>query len=94
MRIFIVCLLLGALCGITPPLLPAQQNQTPQQLAQEIEVLKSKVFELEKQFQAVENVEKMELQAKLAEANTKLLNAELAKFEQDLRDSNNKWLIG
>ena len=89
-----MCLILGSLFGETSLPVSAQQNQTSQQLAQEIEVLKSKVFELEKQFQAVENVEKMELQAKLAEANTKLLNAELAKFEQDLRDSNNKWLIG
>ena len=94
MRIFIVCLSLGVLFGETSLPVSAQQNQSLQQLTQEIELLKSKVSEREKQLQIVENVEKLELQAKLADANAKLLNAELAKFEQDLRDSNNKWLIG
>ena len=93
MRIFIVCLLLGALVGVTPLPASAQQNQTPQQLAQEIKALKSKVSEIEKQLHTVEIVEKMELQAKLAEANAKLLNAEFAKLERDLRDSHNEWLI-
>ena len=65
MRIFIVCLLLGALVGVTPLAASAQQNQTPQQLAQEIKALKSKVSEIEKQLHTVEIVEKMELQAKL-----------------------------
>ena len=79
--------------GVIPSLLPAQQNQTPQQLAQEIKALKSKVSELEKQLQVVENAEKIELQAKLADANAKLANAEFAKLERDLRDSHNEWLI-
>ena len=89
-----MCLILGSLIGITPPLLPAQQNQSLQQLTQEIELLKGKISELEKQLQIVENVEKIELQAKLADANAKLANAEFAKLERELRDSNTKWLTG
>ena len=93
MKILISCLLLGLLCGMTPPPVSAQQNQTSQHSAQEFEALKNRVSELEKQLQVVENAEKMELQAKLADANAKLLNAEFGKFERDLRDSNDGWLI-
>ena len=93
MKVFMACLLLGLLCGITPPLLPAQQDQSPQHSAQGVESLKNRVLGLEKQLQIVENAEKMELQAKLAEANAKLLNAEFSKFERELRDANNGWLI-
>ena len=78
---------------MTPPPVSAQQNQTSQHSAQEFEALKNRVSELEKQLQVVENAEKMELQAKLADANAKLLNAEFGKFERDLRDSNDGWLI-
>ena len=81
--------------GVIPSLLPAQQNQTPQQLAQEIKALKSKVSELEEQLKIVENVEKMELQAqlaeanaKLADANAKLVNTEFGKFKRELRLDN------
>ena len=87
MKKFITCLLLGALFGMIPPPLPAQQNQN-----QEIEALKKRVSELEKQLQTVENVEKLDLQAKLADANAKLANAEFGKFERELRDSNRNWL--
>ena len=87
MKKFIAYLLLGALFGIIPPPLPAQQNQN-----QEIEALKKRVAELEKQLQTVENVEKLDLQAKLADANAKLANTDFGKFERELRDSNNKWL--
>ena len=87
MKAFITCLLLGALLGMIPPPLPAQQNQN-----QEIEALKKRVSELEKQLQTVENIEKLDLQAKLADANAKLANAEFDKFERELRDSNDKWL--
>ena len=87
MKAFITCLLLGALFGMIPPPLPAQQNQN-----QEIEALKKRVSELEKQLQTVENIEKLDLQAKLADANAKLANAEFGKFERELRDSNDKWL--
>ena len=97
MRKFIVCLLLGVLLEIIPPLLPAQQNQNTQQSDSEIEALKKRVSELEKQLQSVENVEKMDLQAKLAEANAKLVNAEFGKFERGLKDSNDErmrnWVI-
>ena len=95
MKVLMTCFLLVALFGVIPCPLPAQQNQTPQQLAQEIEVLKSKVFELEKQLQVVENVEKMEMQAQLAEtkakradANANLVNAEFGKFKRELRIDN------
>ena len=87
MKKFITCLLLGALLGMIPPPLPAQQNQN-----QEIEALKKRVSELEKQLQTVENIEKLDLQAKLADANAKLANAEFGKFERELRDSNRNWL--
>ena len=92
MQKFIACLLLGVLIGIILPLLPAQQNQNSQKSDSEIEDLKERVLKLEKQLQTVENVEKMELQARLAEANAKLANAEFGKFERGLRDSNDKWL--
>ena len=87
MKKFTVCLLLGALLGMIPPPLPAQQNQN-----QEIEALKKRVSELEKQLQTVENVEKLDLQAKLADANAKLANAEFGKFKRELKDSNDEWL--
>ena len=96
MRKFITYLLLAILLGIIPPPLPAQQNQN-----QEMEALKKRVSELEKRLQTVENIEKLDLlknytdvQAKLADANAKLANAEFGKFERELRDSNDKWLIG
>ena len=88
----IACLLLVVLLGMMPLLLPAQQNQNTQKADTEIEALEKRVSELEKQLQAVENVEKLELQAKLAEANAKLANAEFGKFERELRNSNDKWL--
>ena len=94
MRKCIACLLLGALLGMIPPLLPAQQNQSMQKSDLEIEALKKRVSELEKQLQTVENVEKMDLQAKLADANAKLVNAEFGKFERELKDSNDEWLKG
>ena len=89
---FIAYLLLGTLFGMIPILLSAQQSQNRQQSDSEIEALKKRVSELEKQLQTVENVEKLDLQAKLAEANTKLADAEFGKFERGLRDSNNEWL--
>ena len=94
MKEFIACLLLGVLLGMMPLQSPAQQNQNVQPLDSEVEALKKRVSELEEQLQTVENVEKMELQAKLADANTKLINAEFSKFERELRDSNHKWLTG
>ena len=94
MRKFIACLLLGVLLGVIAPLLPAQQNQNAQKSDPEIEALKKRISELEKQLQTVENVEKLDLQAKLAEANAKLANVDFEKFERKLRDSNDQWLQG
>ena len=90
MKEFIACLLLGTLLGMIPPLLSAQQNQNLQKSDPEIEAIKKRVSELEKQLQTVENVEKLDLQAKLTDANAKLANAEFGKFERELRDFNNK----
>ena len=89
MQKLIVCLLL-VLLGMIPSLLSAQQNQSAQESDSEIEALKKQVSELEKQLQTVANVEKMKLQAELAEANSKLINAEFGKFERELIDSNQK----
>ena len=92
MKQFIVCLLLGALFGVIPPPIPAQQYQSSKHAAQEIQALKQRVSHLEKQLQTVENVEKMELQEKLANANTKLINAGVDTYKWELRDSNSRWL--
>ena len=89
MKEFIV---LVAFLGMMPLLLPAQQSQNRQQSDPEIEALKKRVSELEEQLQTVENVEKLDLQAKLTDANAKLANAKFGKFERELRDFNNKWL--
>ena len=94
MKVFIACLLLGALLGMIPPLLPAQQNQGAQQSDPGIEALEKRISELEKQLQSVENVEKMDLQAKLVEANAKLINADFGKFKRELKDSSDEWLRG
>ena len=82
MKKFIACLLLGALLGMISPLLPAQQTQSRQKSDTEIEVLEKRVSELEKQLQTVENVEKMELQAKLADAKAKLINANFGTLKE------------
>ncbi len=92
MRKFIVYLLLGVLISIVVVPSFAQQNQNA--LQQEIESLKKQLSEIQGKLQTVENVEKMELAAKLAEAQAKLANAEFGKFERELRDYNNKWLWG
>ena len=88
----IACLLLVVLLGMMPLLLFAQQNQNTEKLEQEIEALEKRVSELEKQLQSVEIIEKMDLQAKLAEANAQLINAGVDKYRLELRDSNNEWL--
>ena len=88
MKQLITYLLLGALLGMIPPPVPAQQNHSSQHTTQEIQALKNRVSELEKQLQTVENVEKLELQAKLADANTKLANVQFDKFKQELRINN------
>ena len=94
MKAFITCLLLVALLGIVFAVSFAQQNQNTQKPNPEVEALKNRISVLESKLQIVESVEKMELATKLAEANAKLANAEFGKLERDLRDSNEKWLIG
>ena len=93
MKAFIAFLLLTALLGIMFSLSVAQQNQSMQKSDPEIEALKKRISVLESKLQTVENVEKMELAAKLAEAQAKLANAEFGKFERELRDSNDGWLM-
>ena len=75
-KAFINCLLFAVLSGITfsPPF--AQQNLRVQEPNPEIEALKKRILEFESQLLTVENVEKMELAAKLAEAQAKLRDAE------------------
>ena len=48
---------------------------------------------LQSQLRTVENTEKMKLLAELADAQAKLANADFGKFERDLRDSNDGWLM-
>ena len=86
------CFLLAALLGIIFPLSFAQQNQTTSTSDPEVETLKKRISELESKLQTVENVEKMELAAKLADANAKLLNAEIDRFKRELKDANDEWL--
>ena len=85
------CLLLAILLAIIYSGSFAQQNQNTQKQTPEVETLKI-------QLQTVEN-EKIELtaklldaQAKLADSQTKLLNAEIDKFKRELRDANDEWL--
>ena len=92
MKSFIGCLLFAALCGIIFSLSHAQLSQNTQKPNSEIETLKNRILVLENKLQTVENVEKMDLAAKLADANSKLLNAEFGKLERELRDSNDEWL--
>lgn len=87
----IICLTLVFLFGIIFTSLFAQQNQNTSQ--QEIEALKKQLSEIQSKLQAVENIEKMELAAKLAEAETKLINTEFGKLKLELKDSNQQWLI-
>ena len=100
MKAFIASLLFLALLGIRVPASFAQQDQSYQKLAQEMEALKEQVSTLQSQLQTVENTEKMKLsaeladaQARLTDAKAKLMNAEFEKFERELRDSNDGWLM-
>ena len=93
MKINIIYLLLIALLGIAVFTSIAQQNQNAPKTDTEVEALRKRVSELENKLQIVENVEKMELAAKLAEAQAKLANAEFGKLKLELKDSNQQWLI-
>ena len=94
MKKLITCLLLGSLVSVLPLPASSPEDQNPQFSAQEMQALKKRISVLEKRLQTVENVEKLELQAKLAEANAKLAVAEFGKFERKLKDSNDEWLRG
>ena len=83
MRTYIVYLLI-TLLGLTVCASIAQQNQNVPKTDPEVEKLKI-------QLQTVEN-EKIGLETKLAEANTKLINADVDKLKGELRESNNDWL--
>ena len=100
MKAFIASLLFLALLGIRAPASFAQTDQNYQKLAQELEALKEQILTLQSQLQTVENTEKMKLSAELADANAKLtdanaklMNAKFGKFERELRDSNDGWLM-
>lgn len=88
MKGYITCLLLGVIVLLSF----AQQNQTTHKSDPEVETLKKRISELEGRLQTIENVEKMELAAKLADANAKLRNAEIDKYTRGLKDTNNEWL--
>ena len=70
----------------------AQQNQSAQKPNPEIKTFEKRISVLESKLQTVENVEKMELAAKLAEAQAKLHEAEIDKFQRELKDANDEWL--
>lgn len=92
MKFNIVCLLLIALFGLIVFASIAQQNQNVPKTDMEVGALQKRVSELESKLQTVENVEKMELAAKLAEAQAKLIDTEFGKLKLELKDSNQKWL--
>ena len=92
MKAFIAFLLLSALFGIIFPLSFAQQNQTSQKSNQDIKTPEERISELESKLQTIGNVEKLELAAKLADANAKLRNAEIDKYKRELKDTNDEWL--
>ncbi len=92
MKGFLISLLIAVLLGMAFSPLLAQQSRNLQKSDPEVEALKKRISKLEIQLQTVENVEKMELAAKLAEANAKLLNAEIDKFQRELKDANDEWL--
>ena len=56
--------------------------------------LKNEYQSFEIQPQVRQDDEKMKLATQLADANTKLINAEFGKFERELQKSNNRWIWG
>ena len=79
--------------GIVVYWLIVEQNRNSQRLDSKIEAFEKRISALEIQPQSLEDVEKIELATKLADANAKLINTEFGKFERELRDSNDKWLF-
>ena len=92
MKLNIIYLLLIALLGIIVSASIAQQNQNIPKTDTEVEKLKKRITELEGKLKIVENVEKMELAARLAEAQAKLIDTEFGKLKLELKDSNQQWL--
>lgn len=92
MKINIACFILIVLSGVTISTSIAQENEDVPKAGTEVETLKNRVSELEDKLKIVENVEKMELAAKLAEAQAKLNNTDIDKLKGELRESNNDWL--
>ena len=92
MKLNIIYLLLIALLGVIVFASIAQQNQNVPNTDAKVEALQKRVSELENKLQIVENVEKMELAAKLAEAQAKLIDTEFGKLKLELKDSNQQWL--
>ena len=90
----IIYLISIALLGLTVSASIAQQDQNVPKTDTEVEKLKTRVSELEDKLQTVENVEKMELAAKLAEAKRNLIDTEFDKLKLELKESNHNWLIG
>ena len=93
MKTNIFCFILIALLGITISTSIAQQNGDDPKTETEVETLQKRISELEDKLKVVENVEKMELAAKLADANTKLINSDFNKLKSELKDSNQQWLM-
>lgn len=93
MKTNIFCFILIALLGITISTSIAQENDDAPKTNTEVETLQKRISELEDKLKVVENVEKMELAAKLAEAQAKLLNANIDKLKLELKDSNRQWLM-
>lgn len=92
MKKFISYLLLATLISIVVFPSFAQQNQNTPITGTDVEALQKRVSDLESKLQTVENVEKMELAAKLADAQAKLLNIEIEKYKRGLKDENDDWL--
>ena len=93
MKTNIFCFILIALLGITISTSIAQQNGDDPKTNTEVEALRKRVSELEDKLKIVENVEKMELAAKLAEAQAELIAVEFDKLKLELKDSNQQWLM-
>ena len=94
MKFNFLYLILGVLFGIFVFFLFMQKEHNTKELVSQIDSVKERLAVLEIQPQTGEDEEKTKLRTQLAEANTKLINADFGKFERELRDSNHKWLIG
>lgn len=92
MKLNIVFFILIVLLGIMVSVSIAQHNEDVPKTDTVVEALKKSVSELKDKLKIVENVEKMELAAKLAEAQAKLIDTEFGKLKLELKDSNQQWL--